>query len=52
MIGITLTQMYASSRRFSDEFYRGFHLSNTEERGSTTNITIIDDENLFYNGKE
>jgi hypothetical protein len=39
------------ARRFSDEFYRGFHLSNSEERGSTTNITIIDDENLFLQWK-
>jgi hypothetical protein len=31
-------------KRFSDEFYRGFHLANDKERGSTTNITIIDDK--------
>ena len=37
------------ARRFSDEFYRGFHLSNEEERGSTKNITILDGTNLFLN---
>lgn len=26
--------------RFSDEFYRGFHLAKDQERGSTTNLTI------------
>jgi hypothetical protein len=35
------------ARRFSDEFYRGFHLAKEEERGSTTNITIIDPDKLF-----
>jgi hypothetical protein len=35
------------ARRFSDEFYRGFHLANEEERGSTTNLTIIDVDKLF-----
>ncbi|MEO7976501.1 aminopeptidase [Flavobacterium sp.] len=32
-------------RRFSDEFYRGFHLANAEERGSTTilNLSAVDD---------
>ncbi|GIZ08598.1 hypothetical protein FUMI01_13250 [Flavobacterium sp. UMI-01] len=35
------------ARRFSDEFYRGFHLANEEERGSTQNITIIDSNKLF-----
>jgi hypothetical protein len=28
------------AKRFSDEFYRGFHLA--KERGSTTNISILD----------
>ena len=28
------------AKRFSDEFYRGFHLAKDEERGSTTNLTI------------
>jgi hypothetical protein len=37
-------QFAASKKRFSDEFYRGFHLANDKERGSTTNITIIDDK--------
>jgi hypothetical protein len=35
------------AKRFSDEFYRGFHLAKEEERGSTTNLTIIDDDKLF-----
>lgn len=35
--------------RFSDEFYRGFHLSNSEERGSTNDITILDDATLVLN---
>ncbi len=35
------------AKRFSDEFYRGFHLANDDERGSTTNLTIIDDDKLF-----
>ena len=30
------------AKRFSDEFYRGFHLAKEEERGSTNNLTIID----------
>ncbi|WPR70635.1 aminopeptidase [Flavobacterium sp. NG2] len=35
------------AKRFSDEFYRGFHLAKEEERGSTQNITIIDENKLF-----
>jgi hypothetical protein len=35
------------AKRFSDEFYRGFHLANEEERGSTNNLTIIDGHQLF-----
>jgi hypothetical protein len=35
------------AKRFSDEFYRGFHLSNPEERGSTYSISILNDANLF-----
>ncbi len=35
------------AHRFSDEFYRGFHLAKESERGSTDNITIIDDHKLF-----
>lgn len=35
------------ARRFSDEFYRGFHLAKEHERGSTQNITIIDPDKLF-----
>lgn len=35
------------AKRFSDEFYRGFHLAKIEERGSTNNLTIIDTNLLF-----
>jgi len=35
------------ARRFSDEFYRGFHLAKEDERGSTKNLTIIDADKLF-----
>ena len=34
-------------KRFSDEFYRGFHLAKDEERGSTSNLTILNENNLF-----
>ena len=37
--------------RFSDEFYREFHLANENEYGSTNNLTIIDDSNLFLSWK-
>ncbi|MBG6111636.1 hypothetical protein IWX84_002523 [Flavobacterium sp. CG_9.10] len=30
------------AKRFSDEFYRGFHLAKEEERGSTKNLTVSD----------
>ena len=30
------------AKRFSDEFYRGFHLAKEEERGSTNNLVIND----------
>ena len=30
------------AKRFSDEFYRGFHLANEEERGGTSNLKISD----------
>jgi len=33
------------ARRFSDEFYRGFHLANKEERGGTTNLNISNLDN-------
>ncbi|HEY0092573.1 MAG TPA: aminopeptidase, partial [Flavobacterium sp.] len=33
--------------RFSDEFVRSFHLAKPFERGNTSNITIIDDQNRF-----
>ena len=36
------------ANRFSDEFYRGFHLASDNERGSTKNLTIINDEKLFF----
>jgi hypothetical protein len=35
------------AKRFSDEFYRGFHLAKDKERGSTQNLTIIDQNKLF-----
>ncbi|MEL1240703.1 gluzincin family metallopeptidase [Flavobacterium flavipallidum] len=34
--------------RFSDEFYRGFHLAKDAERGKTSNISIFNKEHLFY----
>ncbi|MET0760153.1 MAG: aminopeptidase [Flavobacterium sp.] len=37
----------ALAKRFSDEFYRGFHLAKEEERGNTSNLTIIDPAKLF-----
>jgi len=33
--------------RFSDEFERSFHLAKEKERGRTTNITVIDQNNSF-----
>ncbi len=33
--------------RFSDEFYRGFHLANDAERGGTSNLTILNFDKLF-----
>lgn len=35
------------ARRFSDEFERGFHLAKEEERGNTSNITILNETNMF-----
>nr|WP_217425272.1 aminopeptidase [Flavobacterium sp. 14A] len=34
------------AKRFSDEFYRGFHLAKTEERGKTTINTITDSTSI------
>lgn len=34
------------AKRFSDEFFRGFHLAREEERGSTKNISILDSNKL------
>lgn len=34
-------------KRFSDEFERSFHLANEKERGRTSNITIVDQNNTF-----
>jgi hypothetical protein len=31
------------AKRFSDEFYRGFHVANEQERGSTTILNLVDD---------
>ncbi|MFE3847809.1 aminopeptidase [Flavobacterium sp. LB3P45] len=36
------------AKRFSDEFYRGFHLAKEEERGSTKNLTITDKSHLAF----
>ncbi len=36
------------ARRFSDEFYRGFHLAKDQERGSTNNLIITNPEKLVY----
>ncbi|WP_426092350.1 aminopeptidase [Flavobacterium sp. DSR3-2] len=35
------------AKRFSDEFYRGFHLAKEEERGSTINLIINDASQQF-----
>ena len=35
------------AKRFSDEFYRGFHLAKEDERGSTRNLTITDQNKSF-----
>ena len=42
------------AKRFSDEFYRGFHLATEKERGSTLNLNISTTEktNLFWNRTE
>jgi hypothetical protein len=32
------------ARRFSDEFYRGFHLASTEERGNTSILNLTDSD--------
>ena len=37
----------ALAKRFSDEFYRGFHLAKEEERGSTLNLIINDAAQQF-----
>lgn len=42
------------SKRFSDEFIRNFHLSRNKEKGFTTIISCIDDDNksIFWQRKE
>ncbi|SHL12821.1 hypothetical protein SAMN05443669_1002136 [Flavobacterium xanthum] len=35
------------AKRFSDEFYRGFHLAKEEERGSTSNLIITTTNQQF-----
>lgn len=35
------------AKRFSDEFYRGFHLAKEEERGSTINLIVSDANQQF-----
>jgi hypothetical protein len=34
------------AKRFSDEFYRGFHVAKAEERGNTTILNLTDSDNL------
>ncbi|WP_426486737.1 aminopeptidase [Flavobacterium sp. 2] len=34
------------ARRFSDEFYRGFHVAKPEERGNTTILNLTDSDNM------
>ncbi|KAF2330721.1 gluzincin family metallopeptidase [Flavobacterium daemonense] len=34
------------ARRFSDEFYRGFHVAKPEERGNTTILSLTDSDNM------
>jgi hypothetical protein len=41
----------ALAERFSDEFYREFHLASEKELGNTNNLTIIDNSNLFLSWK-
>ncbi|OXA95237.1 gluzincin family metallopeptidase [Flavobacterium hercynium] len=36
------------AKRFSDEFYRGFHLANADERGSTTILTMTDSDYVDF----
>lgn len=36
------------ARRFSDEFYRGFHLAKEEDRGKTFNLTISNQNHLPF----
>lgn len=39
------------AKRFSDEFYRGFHLAKEEERGSTKNVSILDENKAVLSWK-
>ena len=34
------------AKRFSDEFYRGFHLANAAERGNTTILNLLDSDDM------
>jgi hypothetical protein len=34
------------AKRFSDEFYRGFHLANAAERGNTTILSLLDSDDM------
>jgi len=36
------------ARRFSDEFYRGFHLAKPAERGNTTILNLSDSDNMAF----
>ena len=39
------------AKRFSDEFIRNFHLAKDKEKGSTENITILDENKSFLTWK-
>ena len=36
------------AKRFSDEFYRGFHLANADERGSTSILSLTDSDYVDF----
>lgn len=38
-------------KRFSDEFISNFHLASEKERGSTTNLTLFEENKTFLNWK-
>jgi hypothetical protein len=42
------TTQSAIAQRFSDEFYLGFHLAKEQERGKTTNLSIFNNDHLYF----